>query len=137
MDRMAALFCTDASWEGRGARYAAAFGRHDGRAAIIAMLDSYRRPAPHFAFNAHYLTSEAITVDGDSAVGRWMMLQASTYASGASDLRSAELEIGFAVEDGCWRIARFQTSNLFSRPVTRWDDPAVVPVPKALGVEHD
>lgn len=128
MDALAALFTADAVWEGRGTRYGAAFGRHEGRDAIIAMLDRYRDP-PHFAFNAHYLSSEAIEVTADAAVGRWMMLQASTYADGASDLRSAELEVRFAREGAAWRIAHFATLNLFSRPVSRWDDPAPVPVP--------
>ena len=135
MDRLAALFCRDALWEGRGTRYAEALGRHVGREAIVAMLDRYREP-PHFLFNAHYLASEAITVDGARANGRWMMLQCSTYRTGASDLRSAALDIDFAVEDGAWRIARFQTTNLFSRPVSRWDDPAPVPVPPVQG-GHD
>jgi len=140
MDALGALFCRDALWEGRGSRYASAFGRHEGRAAIVAMLGRYRGPPPHFAFNAHYLASETIVVEGDRAVGRWMMLQASTYAAGTSDLRSAELEIDFALEDGRWRIAHFRTTNLFSRPVDRWDDPAPVPVPPSQdsrGRRHD
>lgn len=135
MERLAALFCRDAIWEGRR-RYAEALGRHVGRAAIIAMLDGYRDP-PHFLFNAHYLSSEAITVEGARANGRWMMLQCSTYASGASDLRSAALDIDFAIEERAWRIARFATTNLFSRPVSRWDDPAPIPVPLVQGGDHD
>lgn len=136
MDTLGALFAADAVWEGRGARYGTAFGRHEGRAAIVAMLGRYRDP-PHFAFNAHYLTSETIAVTGGTASGRWMMLQASTYADGTSDLRSADLDILFAHEDETWRIARFATTNLFSRPVSRWDDPAPVPVPPhAKEVQH-
>jgi hypothetical protein len=39
--------------------------------------------------------------------------------------------MGFARgSDGNWRIARFETENIFSRPVDRWDDPAPVPVPE-------
>ncbi|CAN5155630.1 nuclear transport factor 2 family protein [soil metagenome] len=132
MDELAALFTRDAVWEGRGSRYASAFGRHEGREAIVAMLGGYRDP-PHFAFNAHYLASETIDVQGETAQGRWMMLQASTYATGASDLRSAQLDIGFALEGSRWRIAAFQTTNLFSRPVSRWDDPTPVPVPASGG----
>jgi hypothetical protein len=131
MDKVGECFTIDAIWEGRGSRYAAAFGRHAGRAAIVEMLDRYRGPVPHFAFNAHYLASETISVVGDTAQGRWMMLQASTYSTGTSDLRSAELSIGFRVEDGRWRIAAFRTTNLFSRPISRWDDPTPVPVPAA------
>ena len=133
MDALGALFTRDAVWEGRGARYGAVFGRHEGRAASVAMLDAYRGPVPHFAFNAHFLTSETITVDGDGARGSWMMLQASTYATGASDLRAARLDIAFAREDGRWRIAHFQTGNLFSRPIDAWDSAAAVPVPAKNG----
>ncbi|WP_447725836.1 nuclear transport factor 2 family protein [Sphingomonas koreensis] len=135
MDELGELFAVDAVWAGRGQRYGAAFGGHNGRAAIVAMLDSYRVPAPHFAMNAHFLSSETISVAGDcaTATGAWMMLQTSTYTDGRSDLRSARLEVAFAVEEGRWRIARFETENLFSRPVDRWDDPAPVPVPESSG----
>ena len=135
MDELGALFTTDAIWAGKGARYGAAFGGHRGRRAIVAMLDRYRLPIPHFAMNAHFLSSETIDVsEGQGrAKGRWMMLQTSTYADGRSDLRSARLEVGFAIEEGRWRIASFETENLFSRPVDRWDDPAEVPVPDKTG----
>jgi len=129
MDELGELFTRDALWAGKGARYGAAFGGHSGRAAIVAMLDAYRGPVPHFAFNAHYLSSETITVDGQSATGSWMMLQCSTYADGRSDLRSARLSVGFAQEEGAWRIARFETENLLSRAVDRWSDEAPIPVP--------
>jgi hypothetical protein len=131
MEELGELFAIDAVWAGKGQRYGAAFGGHQGRAAIVSMLESYRGPTPHFAMNAHFLASETIKVAHDciTARGTWMMLQTSTYADGRSDLRSARLEVAFAVEDGRWRIARFETENLFSRPVDRWDDPAPVPVP--------
>ncbi|PTQ13251.1 polyketide cyclase [Sphingomonas oleivorans] len=133
MDELGALFTRDALWAGKGARYGAAFGGHCGRDAIVAMLDRYRGPVPYFAMNAHFLTSEVIRVEGDAAEGSWVMLQTSTYASGTSDLRAARLHVRFAVEEGRWRIARFETENLFSRPVDRWDDPAPVPVPDSHG----
>jgi ketosteroid isomerase-like protein len=131
MDELGELFTEDAVWAGRGARYAASFGEKHGRSAIIAMIDSYRGAVPHFALNAHFLSSETISVEGNVAIGGWMMLQTSTYANGTSDLRAARLTMGFARgSDGNWRIARFETENIFSRPVDRWDDPAPVPVPE-------
>jgi ketosteroid isomerase-like protein len=130
MDELGLLFTVDAVWTGRGARYAAAFGGHRGRAAILAMFESYRSP-PHFSFNAHFLTSEKITVTGDSARGEWMMLQTATYPGGKSDLRSARLTVDFTRSAARWQICRFETENLFSRPVGRWDDPAPIPVPQA------
>jgi hypothetical protein len=129
MDELGALFTRDAEWIGGGVRYGAAFGGHRGRDAIVAMLSAYRGPPPHFALNAHFLASETIRVEGERAGGGWMMLQCSTYADGRSDLRSARLVVGFAIEDGAWRIARFETENLFSRPIDRWDDPTPIPVP--------
>ena len=129
MEELGSLFADDAVWGGRGARYGAAFGVHHGRDAILAMLDGYRRPIPHFTFNAHFLTSESIVVDGEGAAGTWVMLQTATYATGASDLRAARLHVAFVRQEERWRIHRFQTENLFSRPVDRWDDPAPVPVP--------
>jgi hypothetical protein len=136
MHELGDLFTDDAVWSGRGARYGAVYGSHRGRLAIIAMLDRYRRP-PHFAFNAHFLTSEKIVVAGHGAHGQWMMLQTSTYRNGSSDLRSAKLTVEFAREETRWRIRCFETENLFSRPVDRWDDPAPVPVPASSDQIHD
>lgn len=121
MDELGLLFTDDAVWVGVGTRYGAAFGEHAGRAAIVAFLDGYRLP-PHFAMNAHFLSSERIVVAADRATGRWMMLQTSTFADGRSDLRAAELTIAFAREEGCWQMRRFETRNLFRRAVDRWDD---------------
>lgn len=127
---MEALFTRDAVWAGRG-RYARAFGRHEGRSAIIAMLRAYADPA-HFILNAHYLASESITVHAEPGAGAsasWMMLQISTYRDGRSDLRSAAIAIEMAREDGAWRIARFTTDNIFSRDVGPWNDEAPISVP--------
>ncbi|CAH0352736.1 MAG: nuclear transport factor 2 family protein [Sphingobium sp.] len=128
MDDLRNCFTRDALWEGRG-RYREAFGRHEGRDAIVAMLGSYAVPQPHFAMNAHFLSSETITVSGDTAVGLWTMLQTSTYRDGRSDLRSAALTIHCRVEDGRWRISHFITENIFSRDVDHWSDTAPISVP--------
>jgi SnoaL-like domain len=128
MQELGELFTVDAVWQGIGTRYGAAFGEYRGREAILAMLEAYRTP-PHFKLNAHFLTSETIVVDANSARGMWMMLQTSTYTSGASDLRSARLIVDFTRADGRWRINRFLTGNIFSRPIEHWDDPTPVPVP--------
>jgi len=129
LNEIASLFTPDAVWVGAGARYGATFGSHHGRAAIVAMLDAYRIP-PHFSFNAHFLTTETMTVSGNVAQGRWMMLQTSTYSSGASDLRSAKLTVDFERPEAHWQISRFETENLFSRTIDRWDDPSPVPTPQ-------
>jgi ketosteroid isomerase-like protein len=129
MDQLGGLFTRDAVWEGTGARYGKAFGGHHGREAIVAMLDAYRNP-PHFSLNAHFLTSEKITVQGDTAEGLWMMLQTATYSSGASDLRSARLTVTFVRRPSRWQISRFRTENIFLRPIDRWDGGAPLPIPR-------
>lgn len=126
---LAGLFTRDARWEGKG-RYLKAFGAYDGRKAIADMLWSYCSPSAHFALTAHFLSSESIRINDDGADGRWMMLQTSTYADGRCDLRSAVLKVRFAVEEGAWRIAHFQSLNIFSRRVGHWTDAADIPVPQ-------
>lgn len=122
------LFAHDAIWEGRG-RYAKAFGRYEGRSAIVDMIRSYCLPSPHFAMTGHFFGAESIAVDGAGASGQWMMLQTSDYAAGNSDFRAARLTLGFSHDGSRWRIARFLTENIFSRQVPRWNDEASIPVP--------
>lgn len=132
LDALLDCFTEDAVWAGKGARYGASFGGHRGRAAIGAMFRRYMGEPPHFAFNAHFLTSELIEPDGDDAAqAQWLMLQTSSFsASGASHLNAARLRLGMArCADGRWRIARFETENLLSRPVSHWHSDAPLPVP--------
>jgi len=133
LDELAGLFTREALWEGKGAKYAKSFGGYRGRAAIRAMFEGYMKPPAHFALNVHFLTSELIAVDEDGARGSWVMLQSSTFASGASHLNAARLNVRFAFEDGAWRMAHFQTENLFGRPVSAWNSDAELPVPARPG----
>ncbi|MDH1339300.1 nuclear transport factor 2 family protein [Ectopseudomonas oleovorans] len=129
LDELAGLFTREALWEGKGAKYAESFGGYRGREAIRAMFATYMKTPAHFALNVHFLTSELIEVDSEGALGSWVMLQTSTFASGASHLNAARLNVRFAREDGAWRMAHFQTENLFSRPVEAWHSEAHLPVP--------
>ena len=129
LDELGALFTEDAVWAGSGARYGAAFGGHHGRAAIVAMLGKYTGPPAYFALNAHFLGSERIVVAGDRAQGRWLMVQTSTYSAGNSDLRAASLRLAFERLAEGWKIARFETENIFSRQVDGWNDQTPIPVP--------
>lgn len=133
LDELAGLFTEDALWEGKGARYAASFGGWRGRSAIADMFRSYMRTPAHFALNVHFLCSEHIDVSADALHARasWVMLQTSTFASGASHLNAAQLQLRLREEAGQWRIAHFQTHNLFSRPTGAWNDAAELPVPAA------
>ena len=123
------LFAPDAVWRGKGAKYTKAFGEQRGRDAIVAMMGAHCDP-PHFAMNAHFLSNEAINVSGHSAHGHWMLLQTSTYRDGSSDLRSARISVNFGQSDGRWRIAVFETENIFARPIDHWDSSMLVSVPQ-------
>lgn len=132
LDPLMALFIEDAIWEGKGTRYAATFGRREGREAIRAMFDKYTRPPAHFALNVHFLTSEKVEVRSESeAEGTWVLLQTATFADGRSQLGSALLNVQFRREGGRWKIAHFCTTSRFNRPVqTPWDNPQPLPVPE-------
>jgi hypothetical protein len=117
-ESLAALFADDAIWEGIGSQYAQKFGRLQGRAEIVAMLQRYLPPTPHFTTNVHFLTAETIEVTGASAKGRWVMLQASAYVDAQAQLISARLEADFsrARDGGEWLIQHFRTERLFDAP---------------------
>lgn len=131
LEPLLALFTEDAIWEGKGKRYAATFGRREGREAIRAMFAKYTLPPVHFALNVHFLTSEKVDVHSESdAEGTWVLLQTATFADGRSQLSSALLNVRFRREDGRWKIAHFCTTSRFNRPVsTAWDCPQPLPVP--------
>jgi hypothetical protein len=117
-ETLAGLFAAGAIWEGIGPQYAGKFGRLTGHAEILAMLTRYLPPSPHFSVNVHFLTSESIAVDGATAKGRWIMLQASGYVDAQAELISARLEVDFApAENGHhWLITHFRTERLFDAP---------------------
>lgn len=120
-ESLAALFTEDAVWEGIGSQYAEKFGRLQGHGPILDMLQRYLPPTPHFTTNVHFLTAEHIAVDGRTAKGRWVMLQASGYVDGKAELISARLEIDFvspqeSTQGHAWLIRHFRTERLFDAP---------------------
>lgn len=116
-EALAQLFCSDAVWEGKGSRYAAKFGRLEGRAAIVGMLLKYLPPNSHFQFNGHFLAGERIDVHGDTAEGHWLMQQLSHYDTANGELIVARLQLALRREAGAWRIARFSTERLHASPL--------------------
>ncbi|MFC3608592.1 nuclear transport factor 2 family protein [Stutzerimonas tarimensis] len=136
LDELAGLFIREAIWEGKGARYRDSFGGYRGREAIRAMFAGYMREPAHFALNVHFLTSELIEAGDEEARGQWVMLQTSTFADGSSHLNAARLQVRFVEEEGHWRMAHFQTENLFSRPVDRWNSQAPLPVPTQTDISR-
>ena len=131
LDELLGLFTDDSTWEGIGEKYAKTFGRLQGQEAIRQMFAKYMVEPAHFAMNAHFLTSELIDMTSPTqAVGHWMMLQASTYATGTSHLGAAQLAVDFRQEQGQWKIAHFRTRSLFGRPVSSWSSDSLMPVPR-------
>jgi len=131
MDELGELFAKDAVWQGKKPKYAKDFGRHEGRDAIVKFLDTYRAPLPHFTSNVHFLTTEQITVKGQSAKGEWVMLQTPTFHEGSSYMLAARLYMDFIHEEGRWRISQFATENLFSKPIEGvWQEDTVLPIPQ-------
>lgn len=125
------LFTKDAVWRGGGGKYRSTFGEHRGRDAIVAFLKDYADP-PHFQSNAHFLSSEQIAVENGGVSGQWMMLQCPTFSNSESWLMAAKIEASFRYESGRWRIAKFQTTNIFSRAIADgWNSDAPVPKPAA------
>jgi hypothetical protein len=112
------LFTDEAIWEGVGALYTETFGRQLGRTRITAFLATYLAPSTHFRMNVHFLTSDEICVapTGDTAHGRWVMLQVSTYENGDSEMVSARLNIDFVKQDALWKMSHFRTQRLFDLP---------------------
>lgn len=131
LDELMALFSENAVWEGIGERYSKAFGRYEGKAKIAAMFESYMRKDAHFMLNAHFLNSENIQVQGQQAVGKWLMLQTSAFHQGGAHLTSAKLHIDFGLtSDNRWVMTHFRTENIFSRTVGHWSDQQDLPVPQ-------
>lgn len=132
LDGLMDLFTVYAVWEGVG-EYAKTFGRLNGRPAIREMFAKYMTDPPHFAMNVHMLGNEKIDVaeSGTTAIGRWVLLQPSTFSSGDSQLSCAKLKVSFVQErDGVWRMNHFQTERQFSRPMEEpWNAKSDLPVP--------
>ncbi|HSV82675.1 MAG TPA: nuclear transport factor 2 family protein [Ramlibacter sp.] len=130
LDELVGLFTPDAVWEGVGARYSRTFRRVVGHAGLRALFGKYMGRPAHFALNVHFLGTEHIAMRGaESAVGHWLLQQASSFAAGGSHLTAARLTVDFVRQDGTWRMRHFRTENLFGRPVDAWNDAAPLPVP--------
>ncbi|TNM37485.1 nuclear transport factor 2 family protein [Nocardioides albidus] len=116
------LYAEDAVWEGVGDYYDGQFGRMVGKDRIREHFTRFwgEKRDPALVLNAHYLTSEHIQVDGDTAEGLWIHMQPWLYADGTALLRSSRLNNAFRKEpDGTWRITRTRTENVFVAPLPR------------------
>lgn len=125
------LFTEDAVWLGLGSRYAKTFGTYTGKAEIEAMFSRYTVAPSHFKLNAHFLCNELIDVLDETASGSWMLIQPSTFSSGESRLSCARITSEFQCTEHGWKIRKFTTENLFSRPMSEpWDSETALDVPE-------
>jgi ketosteroid isomerase-like protein len=113
------LYTDDAVWEGVGEHYNGQFGRAEGKSAIREHFQRFwgEKTAPALLLNAHYLTSEQIHVDGDTATGQWIHMQPWLFSDGTALLRSSRLNNAFRKVGGRWLVARTRTENVFVAPL--------------------
>jgi SnoaL-like domain len=97
---IADLFWDDGVWEGRGG---SAYGVVAGHEAIAEMFE---RSPQRLTFTMHYLTNEAITVDGDHAVGRWNFLEPCTLRNETALWQGGTYRDEFERRGGEWRFRR-------------------------------
>ncbi len=113
------LYTDDAVWEGVGEHYNGQFGRAEGKQAIREHFQRFwgEKTDPALLLNAHYLTSEQIHVDGDTATGQWIHMQPWLFSDGTALLRSSRLNNAFRKVGGRWLVARTRTENVFVAPL--------------------
>jgi ketosteroid isomerase-like protein len=107
----AAFFTPDAIWEGVGG-FKDLLGFHQGREALDRREAASRQRLP---FSAHFLTNESITVDGDTAVGRWTFLQCGV-ADGQALWIAGRYRNDFVRVDGEWKIRHLRVGDIFVAP---------------------
>jgi hypothetical protein len=106
------LLWPDAVWQGYEAATA---GPLAGAETIDAMLSGRSR----FTFSVHYLTNESISVNGDTAIGRWNLLEPCTVEGVGGIWQGGHYVDTFARRDGQWRFARMELHLRFR---TRYEE---------------
>ncbi|WP_111510109.1 nuclear transport factor 2 family protein [Mycobacterium kyogaense] len=109
------LYTDDAVWEGVGEYYENQFGRAEGKGELRQHFQRFwgDKTDPALVLNAHYLTSEQIHVEGDTASGQWIHMQPWLFSDGSALLRSSRLNNTFRNVEGRWLITRTRTENVF------------------------
>ncbi|WP_435199193.1 nuclear transport factor 2 family protein [Janibacter sp. GS2] len=121
-DQIGELFTENAVWEGIGSAHASRFGAQQGRAAIQEMVSGFLPPVEHFRRNSHHLATGHIETQGDTASGRWLMIQLSGYTDGTADLLAARLTVDFHLHPRTdvgprVLISHFRTERMFDAKV--------------------
>ena len=114
-DRLAALFTSDAIWEGGGP-----LGRCEGREAIRAR---FRQPTLRYSW--HFFVKPEIHVEGDRASGVWDVLAMITTLEGRAMWMVGVEHDEYARIDGVWLHTRMQLDSRLMAPYDRgWGDVA-------------
>ena len=111
-EHIAALFTSDGRWESVGPHGNPGWAAV-GRPALVTKFD---RNVDRMPFAAHFLTNTAVTLDGDTAVGRWMYFQACTYRGDQPLWIAGSYENDFRRVDGEWLISHLRVHNFFTTP---------------------
>ena len=118
---MGDLFAPDGIWEGVG-RFAMPKGPLVGRDAVAREFAS---DDGRLTFCAHYLTNEAIKVDGDTATGTWMFLEPATSSVHGQVWMAGRYRDDFVAIDGRWYIKHLRCKDIFVAPyATGWEGAA-------------
>lgn len=107
---VADLFWPDGIWEAHGG---SAAGAVVGREAIADMFEAAPR---RLTFTTHYLTNEAIEVDGDRAEGRWKLFEPCTFKDRMALWMGGDYADTFERRGGEWRFRHLRLTIAFRTP---------------------
>ena len=106
-DTLAGFFCEDAVWDGH------AFGRFEGRQAI---RDFFAGAPGVFSFASHNVMNPKIEVEGDTATGRWYLIQPCTARGEQALWLCATYRDRYRREADRWRFAHVDIEVRFLSP---------------------
>ena len=107
VDAVVSLFCDDGVWHAPG------IGRYEGRAA----LEKFFASLPEMMrFWLHMVMNPQITVDGDTARGRWYLIEPNTTRDGGAVWGAGRYEERYRRTDAGWRFAEVELVPLFWTP---------------------
>ena len=104
------LFVEDGIWDG------ADFGRYEGRAAIKEFFSGI---SSDIVFAGHLVLNPIITVDGDTANGKWwLIMPCTTKLEGKREARwlAAEYDDDYVKQDGVWLNKHLRLDVKFFAP---------------------
>jgi ketosteroid isomerase-like protein len=108
--RIADLFWPDGIWEATGPNTA---GQVVGREAIAEMFEASPR---RLTFTTHYLSNEAVEVEGDRARGSWKLFEPCTFRDRVALWMGGSYVDIFQRRDGEWKFAHLKLHIDFRTP---------------------